>query len=321
LGNDMNRYAILVDAGYLLRQSVEILSGKSSKTRADLVLADAKGLVQLLIAKAADSLQNTNLLRVYWYDGIKDSMTAEHKAIIAVEDVQFRAGTINGKGQQKGVDSRIVTDLVELASNQAICDAMLVTGDGDLAIGIELAQRRGVRVAVLGLEDLTVGVYHSQSSEISNIADRIVRIGRAEITPFLNYIPAKVNGPALAATATVTVTASVSAAPVGVFSSAPVVAVNPAGAPALAAAAAGRAPTSKMDAKVMADIEAAVDAFIGKQATPFAKVVVSNTGSVEASVDRALLFFVMTSLATGGLDGPRKNFTRAIFRKRAAAFA
>lgn len=111
----MNRYAILVDAGYLLRQSVEILSGKSSKTRADLVLADAKGLVQLLIAKAADSLQNTNLLRVYWYDGIKDSMTAEHKAIIAVEDVQFRAGTINGKGQQKGVDSRIVTDLVELA--------------------------------------------------------------------------------------------------------------------------------------------------------------------------------------------------------------
>jgi uncharacterized LabA/DUF88 family protein len=312
----MNRYAILVDAGYLLRQSVEILSGKSSKTRADLVLADAKGLVQLLIAKAADSLQNTNLLRVYWYDGIKDSMTAEHKAIIAVEDVQFRAGTINGKGQQKGVDSRIVTDLVELASNRAICDAMLVTGDGDLAIGIELAQRRGVRVAVLGLEDLTVGVYHSQSSEVTNIADRIVRIGKAEISPFLNHIPAKVKGPA-PATTTVTVTSSVSAVPVGGLSSVPVAAA----APAVAAATAVRLPIPKMDAKAMADIETAVDAFISKQTTPFVKSVVSSTGSVEASVDRALLFFVMTSLAAGGLDGPRKNYTRAIFRKRAATFA
>jgi hypothetical protein len=168
---------------------------------------------------------------------------------------------------------------------------------------------------------LTVGVYHSQSSEITNIADRIVRIGRAEITPFLNYIPAKVKGPAPAATATLTVTASVSAVPVGASSSAPVAAVNPAAATVLALASAVRAPTPKMDAKVMADIEAAVDAFIGKQTTPFVKAVVSSTGSVEASVDRALLFFVMTSLATGGLDGPRKNFTRAIFRKRAAAFA
>lgn len=186
----MHRFTILVDAGYLLRQAAEILSNKTRYTgRADITINDPQGLISMLVSKAQAALQNRNLLRVYWYDGVKTTLTAEHKALMALPDVQFRAGTVNGQGQQKGVDSRIVTDLVELAGHHAVCDAMLITGDGDLAIGVELAQRRGVRVAVLGIEDMTVGVHHSQSPEVVHVADRVVRIGRADIAPYIKYTP------------------------------------------------------------------------------------------------------------------------------------
>lgn len=185
----MNRLVILVDAGYLCRQAVEILSAKASHSRADLKLTDANGLINMLVNAAVNELNNNQLLRVYWYDGVKDNLSPEHRAIIAVNDVQLRAGTINGSGQQKGVDSKIVTDLVELASNHAISDAMLVTGDGDLAIGIELAQRRGVRVATLGVGDMSVGVHHQQSSEVTNLADRVIHITAAELTPYMAYSP------------------------------------------------------------------------------------------------------------------------------------
>src|SRR5471030_1683532 len=141
----MDRLVVLVDAGYLLSQAVKVLSAKKSRSRADLHLNDAAGLVNMLISKARTELNNNELLRVYWYDGLKGGLSAEHKAIIDVDDVQLRTGTINGQGQQKGVDSKIVIDLIELASNHAISDALVVTGDGDLAIGIELSQRRGIR--------------------------------------------------------------------------------------------------------------------------------------------------------------------------------
>lgn len=147
---------------------------------------DPHGLITMLVNKAKTELLNNNLLRVYWYDGVGNSLSTEHKQIISLNDVQLRAGTINKSGQQKGVDSKIVTDLIELATNRAISDALVVTGDGDLAIGIEIAQRRGVRIAVLGVEEPSL-VGHGQSPEITNIADRVVRVGRADISQYLSY--------------------------------------------------------------------------------------------------------------------------------------
>ncbi|MBP8174135.1 MAG: NYN domain-containing protein, partial [Aeromonadaceae bacterium] len=185
----MDRLVVLVDAGYLLSQAVKVLSNNQSRSRADLQLNDAAGLVTMLVAKAKTELQNQSLLRVYWYDGVKNGLSAEHKALVAVDDVQLRAGTVNGKGQQKGVDSKIVIDLIELATNHAISDAMIVTGDGDLAIGIELSQRRGIRVAVLGVEERSVGVRPVQSSEVTDVADRVIRIGAADLAPYLGYVP------------------------------------------------------------------------------------------------------------------------------------
>lgn len=55
-------------------------------------------------------------------------------------------------GQQKGVDSLLVTDLVELARNRAISDAVLLSGDEDVRIGVQIAQGFGVRVHLIGIE-------------------------------------------------------------------------------------------------------------------------------------------------------------------------
>src|SRR5437016_3565408 len=119
----MDRYVIMVDAGYLLHKGVEIVSKRASIERGDLVLSDAPALIQLLVTqtKAALGLGGKELLRVYWYDGVMaGGHTRQQRTICELPDVNFRAGMVNSKGQQKGVDSLIVTDLFELASNRAI---------------------------------------------------------------------------------------------------------------------------------------------------------------------------------------------------------
>jgi len=288
----MDRFAVLVDAGYLLSQAVQILSVKASRSRADLQITDPKSLVALLVAKASEELANDKLLRVYWYDGVGQSLSAEHRAIISIDDVQLRAGTINGKGQQKGVDSKIVTDLIELATNQAISDALLVTGDGDLAIGIELAQRRGVRVAVMGLEDMSVGVHNAQSSEISNFADRIVLIGRAELATSLAYVPKQQKAPATTSPAAATPATTTPQA-------------------ATTAAAPATVATS-------VSIDQAVSMFISSQTPPLDKSVISSTGSVDRAVDRALIHSVFVTLGQGALTEQQKRSARSSFKKQLA---
>lgn len=173
----MDRLAIFVDAGYLMAQLGKIKTRGERVSRSELSIANPKELVFLLIQSAANLIGNTRLLRLYWYDGAKNGqMTAEHRAIVSVDDVQLRLGSINNVGQQKGVDSRIVTDLIDLAQKHAISDAVVISGDADLAVGIEIAQRSGVRVGLLGFAGKSIlgkkTVRHAQSEEIVLIADR-----------------------------------------------------------------------------------------------------------------------------------------------------
>ena len=58
-----------------------------------------------------------------------------------LDNVKLRLGQLNSAGQQKGVDSLIVTDLMELARNKAISDAVVVTGDEDIRIAVQIAQK------------------------------------------------------------------------------------------------------------------------------------------------------------------------------------
>ena len=194
----MQRYAIFIDAGYLLAQAVHILSGGATKKRAGLEIHNPDGLIAEIKSEAARHLDlaNKELLRIYWYDGVgQTGRTREHKTITKLPDMQFRAGTINSSGQQKGVDTLLVIDLIELSTNQAISDAVIIASDGDFAAGIELAQRRGVRIAVLGIEDSASGLRHNQSVEVLERADRRGVATKLLLEPYCYYTSAEVAQP------------------------------------------------------------------------------------------------------------------------------
>jgi len=121
------------------------------------------------------------LLRIYWYDGARSGMTLEQSTLADMADVKVRLGSINSAGQQKGVDSLLVTDLIDLARNQAIADAYIVTGDGDMRIAVQIAQSFGVRVHLINLEPAGV----SLNPQLRQEADTVHEIPRADVVKFL----------------------------------------------------------------------------------------------------------------------------------------
>jgi len=149
----MDRVAVLVDAGYFFAAGSALVSGTISQSRSAIIF-DEKAAVRELQALAQSVAQNSPLLRIYWYDGAsrKTGPTAEHGRLAHCDNIKVRLGFINSAGQQKGVDSLIVTDLVELARNRAVSDVVLVSGDEDVRIGVQLAQSFGVRVHLIGIK-------------------------------------------------------------------------------------------------------------------------------------------------------------------------
>ena len=100
---------------------------------------------------------------------------------------KLRLGQLNSEGQQKGVDSLIVTDLMELARNKAISDAVIVTGDEDVRVGVQIAQSLGVRVHLLGF----VGPKASQSISLQQESDTLEIWDKPKIASFLRDASAK----------------------------------------------------------------------------------------------------------------------------------
>ena len=173
---------MFVDAGYLFAQGSVALSG-SKKARIDLVL-DAPAVVAELRALIAVRSSTCSLLRIYWYDGAIGGvrLTADQTALANLADVKVRLGFINSFGQQKGVDSLIVTDLIELARQKAICDAVLLSGDEDVRVGVQIAQNYGVRIHLLGIHPSR----GSQSPQLLLEADTTQEWDQVEIRRFLS---------------------------------------------------------------------------------------------------------------------------------------
>jgi uncharacterized LabA/DUF88 family protein len=121
------------------------------------------------------------LLRVYWYDGTSTGPTAQHLTLAHLQDVKVRLGFVNSVGEQKGVDSLIVTDMIALARNRAISDAVLVSGDEDLRVGVQQAQEFGVRVHLIGIKPSR----GSQSLFLLQEADTTHEWSADEISKFL----------------------------------------------------------------------------------------------------------------------------------------
>lgn len=145
----MTRVAVFVDAGYVFAQGSALLSGK--KLPRGQVCLDHEAAAQAL-AEFARELAGAPLLRIYWYDGTSTGPTPKHLALARLDDVKVRLGFINSAGEQKGVDSLIVTDMITLDRNHAMSDAVLLSGDEDLRVGVQQAQELGVRVHLVGIK-------------------------------------------------------------------------------------------------------------------------------------------------------------------------
>jgi hypothetical protein len=144
----VNRVAVFVDAGYLFAQGSFALAGQ--KLPRSHVMLDQDAAVATFAAFASQ-IAGLPLLRIYWYDATASGPTAPQRAIALLPNVKVRLGLINRAGEQKGVDSLIVTDMVALARNRAISDLVLLSGDEDLRVGVQLAQELGVRVHLVGI--------------------------------------------------------------------------------------------------------------------------------------------------------------------------
>ena len=159
--------AVFVDAGYLYAQGSALLAGEK-QPRASLRLS-VKEVLKQLVEEANGVSPGSRLLRIYCYDGLlrANMPTSEQDQVAGAADTKLRLGMVNSHGQQKGVDSLIVTDLIELARNRAIGDALILSGDEDIRIGVQVAQTFGVRIHLLGIKPAR----GSQSSDLIREAD------------------------------------------------------------------------------------------------------------------------------------------------------
>lgn len=147
----MDRYAVFVDAGYFFAAGAYALTSVSTQ-RHNISLVSPDATIEALSKAGAGLSSTTSLLRIYWYDAIRGPHPSmEQSALANVAGVKLRLGSLNQANEQKGVDSLIVTDIIELARNKAISDAVLVSGDEDLRIAVQLAQTFGVRVHILAV--------------------------------------------------------------------------------------------------------------------------------------------------------------------------
>ena len=177
----MSRVAVFVDAGYLFAQGSAALNG-AKVPRTQILLNETAAIAELMTVAQAKSA-NASFLRVYWYDGALGwrGMTPEQAVLANTDYVKIRLGFMNSRRQQKGVDSLIVTDLIELARNGAISDALLLAGDEDVRIGVLIAQSFGVRIHLLGI----IPSRGTQSPQLIQEADTTTEWDKPTVAKFL----------------------------------------------------------------------------------------------------------------------------------------
>lgn len=191
-------FSVFVDAGYLFKQGARaVLNARLGRHQVSL---DGQRFNEELSAWICRLYPKDELLRTYWYDGARQGIaTSDQIDVARLSFVKLRLGRINSLGQQKGVDTLIVRDLMILSQERSILRAVVLSGDEDLREGIESAQDRGVRVAVLGIE---ADGEMSQSLELVQEADESLVLPLDILERSLTWRPstAVVGGPRRAVT-------------------------------------------------------------------------------------------------------------------------
>jgi len=178
----MERVAVFVDAGYLFAQgSVAIAGEKLSRTALSL---EPRRVRDVLVNFAKSKAIGCSILRIYWYDGALPGvyLTSDQARLGEVDDVKLRLGLLSKSGQHRGVDSLLVTDLLELARQRAISDAVIVSADEGLRLAVQIAQSLGVRVHLLGIEPSRA----NQGVALRLEVDTVSEWGRDVVASFLS---------------------------------------------------------------------------------------------------------------------------------------
>ncbi len=172
----MDRFGVFVDAGYFYAASGKLLFGTTDRSKVSLSFESAT----TALAEFGRQQSAASHLRTYWYDGARDAIpSAQHLVVANLPGIKLRLGRLTQHGQ-KGVDSRIVRDLIILATERAISTAYLIGGDEDLREGVSEAQERGVRVILVGVEPLDE---QNLSPTLAMEADDVVVLDRAFVEP------------------------------------------------------------------------------------------------------------------------------------------
>ena len=138
----MDRVAVFVDAGYLFAQGSLELCGRKLERRH--VSLDHRALIDAL-KEFAERTSGLPLLRIYWYDGTSQGPTSQHNTLADQADMKVRLGFVNTAGQQKGVDSLVVTDMITLARNRAMAECILLSVRQSFIAGRPLSPNKKIR--------------------------------------------------------------------------------------------------------------------------------------------------------------------------------
>ncbi|QBI56526.1 NYN domain-containing protein [Streptomonospora litoralis] len=177
----MDRCALFVDAGYLLADGAMAVHGTRNR---DSVSWDYAGLVQLLNEVARDRTR-LPLLRCYWYEATSDGRrTQEQDGIADIPGIKFRAARIR-PGRREGVESYVQRDLTTLARTGVLCEAVLVSGDEDMAQVVSDVQDLGVRVTVV---HISVEGNWTISRALRRECDDLIEIGAGHLRPHVTLL-------------------------------------------------------------------------------------------------------------------------------------
>ncbi|WP_084955738.1 NYN domain-containing protein [Thermoactinospora rubra] len=175
----MDRCALFVDAGYLLADGAMAVHGTRHR---EAVSWDYPGLLQLL-SNLARERTGLPLLRCYWYEAtVEGRRTPEHDVLADIPGLKLRLSRIR-PGRREGVDAQVHRDLMTLARNSAICDAVVVSGDEDLTQVVCDAQDLGIRVTVV---HIAADNSWSVSRSLRQESDDLIEIGGGHLRPYVS---------------------------------------------------------------------------------------------------------------------------------------
>ncbi|MEU8320945.1 NYN domain-containing protein [Nonomuraea sp. NPDC048881] len=177
----MDRCALFVDAGYLLADGAMAVHGTRHR---EAVAWDYPGLLQLMTNLSRERT-GLPLLRCYWYEAtVEGRRTPEHDALADIPGLKLRLSRIR-PGRREGVDAQVHRDLMTLARNNAICDAVVVSGDEDLAQVVCDAQDLGIRVTVI---HIAADGGWAVSRSLRQECDDLVELGNAHLRPYVTMV-------------------------------------------------------------------------------------------------------------------------------------